>query len=52
MADGIMTQAEESRPREFRDRIALDATAADPESTAQLEKASTDRLMLDAHKFY
>ena len=47
MADGIMTQAEESKLREFRDRLALDSFAADPESSAQLEKASGDRLMLD-----
>ena len=39
MADGIMTRAEESKLREFRDRLALDAGAADPESTAQLEKS-------------
>ena len=31
MADGIMTQAEESRLREFRDRLALDSS---PASTA------------------
>ena len=32
MADGIMTQSEESRLREFRDRLALDAGAADPKA--------------------
>ena len=29
MADGIVTQAEESRLREFRDRLALDSIADD-----------------------
>ena len=48
MADGIMTQAEESKLREFRDRLALDSSSADPDSAAQLERASADRLMLDA----
>ena len=32
MADGIVTQSEESRLREFRDRLALDAGAADPKA--------------------
>ena len=35
MAQGILTQDEETKLREFRDRLAL-------------EKASRDRLMLDA----
>ncbi len=48
MADGILTQAEESTLREFRDRLALADTGADQKSAAQLEKASTDRLMLGA----
>ena len=48
MTDGIMTQAEESSLREFRDRLPLDSTGADPESTAQLEKAWKHRPMLDA----
>ena len=48
MADGIITQAEESRLREFRDRLALNPTGADQGAAAQLEKASTDRLTLDA----
>ena len=48
MADGILTQAEESRLREFRDRLALDSAGTDQKATAQLEIASTDRLTLDA----
>ncbi len=49
MADGMITQAEEAKLREFRDRLALaDSDAADPKAAAQLSRASTDRLMLDA----
>ena len=45
MADGSVTQAEESRLREFRDKLALDTSAADTSAAAQLERASTDRLV-------
>ena len=48
MADGILTQAEETKLREFRDRLALSSAAADPKAAAQLSRAATDRLMLDA----
>ena len=48
MADGILSQAEEAKLREFRDRLALDSAAADPQAAAQLGRAATDRLMLDA----
>ena len=48
MTDGILTQTEEARLREFRDRLALADSGADQKATAQLERASTDRLMLDA----
>ena len=48
MADGILTQAEEAKLREFRDRLALSSAAADPKAAAQLSRASRDRLMLDA----
>ncbi len=48
MADGIVSQAEEARLREFRDRLALDPSAADTSAATQLERASTDRLTLDA----
>ena len=48
IADGIVTQAEEARFREFRDRLALDYTTADQQASEQLERASTERLTLDA----
>ena len=48
MADGIVSQAEETRLREFRDRLALDPSAADTSAATQLERASTERLTLDA----
>ena len=48
MADGILSQDEEARLREFRDKLALDDGAADQKATTQLERASTDRLTLDA----
>ena len=48
MADGIMSQAEEAKLREFRDKLALADTGADRKSAGQLEKTSKDRLMLDA----
>ena len=35
MADGIVTQSEEARLREFRDRLALDAGAADQKAKPQ-----------------
>ena len=48
MADGIVSQAEETRLREFRDKLALDDGTADRQATTLLERASTDRLTLDA----
>ena len=48
MADGIITQAEETKLREFRDRLALDTASADQQASEQLDRASRDRLMLDA----
>ena len=48
MADGILTQAEETLLREFRDRLAMDSAGIDRKTAEQLERASTDRLMLDA----
>ncbi len=48
MADGIITQAEEAKLREFRGRLTLADSAADKKATAQLNRASRDRLMLDA----
>ena len=37
MADGIVSQSEEARLREFRDRLALADAGADRKATAQLE---------------
>ena len=48
MADGIIAQAEETKLRKFRDRLALDSTNADPKAAAQLSRASRDQLMLEA----
>ena len=48
MADGIITQDEEARLREFRDHLALGSDTADPSAIGQLDRASQDRLMLDA----
>ena len=48
MADGILTQAEETLLREFRDRLAMGSAGIDRKAAEQLERASTDRLMLDA----
>ena len=48
MADGILTQAEETLLREFRDRLALAEAGADRKAAEQLERAAADRLMLDA----
>ncbi len=47
-ADGIITKDEESKLREFRDRLSLADSGADRQATAQLDKASRDRLTLDA----
>ena len=48
MADGIITQDEEARLREFRDQLALGSDTADSGAMAHLDRASKDRLMLDA----
>ena len=48
MADGIITQDEEAQLREFRDQLALGSDTADPGAMGQLDRASKDRLMLDA----
>ncbi len=49
LADGILTQEEEARLRDFRDQFALEAeNAAGQATVAQLERAVHDRLMLDA----
>ena len=48
MADGILTQDEEARLRDFRDRLALENNPEARAESATLERAATDRLMLDA----
>ena len=44
----MVSLAEEARLREFRDRLALDDGAADQKATTLLDRATTDRLTLDA----
>ena len=48
MADGIITQDEEARLREFRDQLALACDTADAAAMGQLDRASQEQLMLDA----
>ena len=48
MADGILTQDEESRLREFLDRLSLADTDADRKVAKQMERTSTDRITFDA----
>ena len=45
MADGMVTQAEEVKLREFRDQLALADDGADHKATSHLEKASKDPLL-------
>ena len=48
MSDGILTRQEEERLRAFRDNLALEDSAADPKSLATLDRASSDRLIMEA----
>ena len=48
MSDGIITRDEEKRLRAFRDRLALENSAADPNSLAELDRAGADRGMMEA----
>ena len=48
VADGIITQEEEARLREFRDQLAPGSDTADSGAMAHLDRASQERLMLDA----
>jgi hypothetical protein len=48
MTDGIISRDEEERLRAFRDRLALENSTADPGSVAELDRASADRVMLEA----
>lgn len=49
LADGILTQDEEARLRDFRDQFAIDEqNRAGHDAAAQLDRAARDRLILDA----
>ncbi len=48
MSDGILTHDEEERLRTFRDRLALENSAADPNSLAELDRAGADRVVMEA----
>ena len=48
MADGIITRDEEQRLRAFRDRLALENSAADQGALARLDQAGADRVMIEA----
>ena len=46
LADGILTQEEETRLRAFRDRLALDSDGSSDDTLAEPERAVRDRLVL------
>lgn len=49
LADGILTQDEEARLRDFRDRFAIhEQNRVGQDAAAQLDRAARDRLMLEA----
>ena len=48
MADGILTRDEEERLRAFRDRLALENSAADQGALAELDRAGADRVVMEA----
>ena len=48
MSDGIITRDEEERLRAFRDRLALENSAADQGALAELDRSGADRVMLEA----
>ena len=47
MSDGILTRQEEERLRTFRDSLALEDSAADPKAITPLDRASSDRIMIE-----
>ena len=47
MSDGIITRDKEQRLHAFRDRLALENSAADQGALAELERAGVDRVMLE-----
>ena len=48
MADGIITRDEEEHLRAFRDRLALENSAADQGALAELDRAGADRVVMGA----
>ena len=48
MADGILTRDEEERLRAFRDRLALENSAADQGALSELDRAGADRVVMEA----
>ena len=48
MADGIITRDEEERLRAFRDRLALENSAADQGAMSELDRAGADRVVMEA----
>ena len=48
MIDGIITRDEEERLRTFRDRLAMESSAADQGVLAELDRAGAERVMLEA----
>ena len=48
MSDGILTRQEEERLRTFRDNLALENSAADSKTLGTLDRASSDRLIMEA----
>ena len=50
LADGVLTREEETRLRDFRDRMAIAASAETAASAAQLERAARDRLTQSARR--
>jgi hypothetical protein len=47
MSDGIITRDEEERLRAFRDRLALENSAADQGALAELDRAGADRVVME-----
>ena len=48
MSDGIISRQEEEQLRAFRDSLALEDQTADPKDLGALDRASTDRIMMEA----
>ena len=48
MSDGIISRKEEQQLRAFRDSLAMGDTTADPKDLGALDRASTDRIMMEA----